>query len=215
MVLVLNKITLRGTQVCNDSLGWTEACTDALGRTQACTHAHACNTDGPDNSHTHTCYHIHTQVMPAPSEIQSPSDDNAESVERKPKSRPVGNREAVRKYREKKKALNASLEDEVVRLRDLNRQLMKRLQGQALLEAENARLKCLLLPSAMSQLHVYYDKTFEAFLFLPATFGGFIQSLEGSFLVHLMCLSSFFVVLFLFFLLCISGRRCRLSLVGT
>ncbi|XP_022860299.1 basic leucine zipper 23-like [Olea europaea var. sylvestris] len=136
---------LSRTQVCNDALGRTEACTDSLGRTQACTHAHACNTAGPDNSHTHTCYHIHTQVMPATSEVPSPSDDTAESVERKPKRRPLGNREAVRKYREKKKARAASLEDEVIRLRTLNQQLMKRLQGQALLEAEIARLKCLLV----------------------------------------------------------------------
>ncbi|KAG8368082.1 hypothetical protein BUALT_Bualt15G0008300 [Buddleja alternifolia] len=136
---------LGGTQSYNDALGRTEACTDALGRTQACTHAHACNPSGPDKSHTHTCIHVHTQIMPSPDEAQDPSDDTAESVERKSKKRPSGNREAVRKYREKKKARTASLEDEVVRLRALNHQLMKRLQGQALLEAEIARLKCLLV----------------------------------------------------------------------
>ncbi|PIN19155.1 hypothetical protein CDL12_08154 [Handroanthus impetiginosus] len=133
------------TQACNDALGRTEAFTDVLGRTQACTHAHACNPSGPDKSHTHTCIHVHTQIMPSPSETQAPSDDTAESVEKKTKKRPLGNREAVRKYREKKKARTASLEDEVVRLRALNQQLMKRLQGQALLEAEIARLKCLLV----------------------------------------------------------------------
>ncbi|KAL6517441.1 hypothetical protein OROMI_033142 [Orobanche minor] len=132
------------TQSCNDSLGHTEAYADVLGRTQACTHAHACNPPGPDKSHTHTCIHVHTQIMPSPSENQ-PSDDTAESVEKKAKRRPSGNREAVRKYREKKKARAASLEDEVVRLRALNQQLMKRLQGQSLLEAEIARLKCLLV----------------------------------------------------------------------
>ncbi|KAL2254885.1 UNVERIFIED_CONTAM: Basic leucine zipper 23 [Sesamum indicum] len=133
------------TQACNDALGRTEAYTDVLGRTQACTHAHACNPSGPDKSHTHTCIHVHTQIMPSPSEPQAPSDDTAESVEKKGKKRPLGNREAVRKYREKKKARTASLEDEVIRLRALNQQLMKRLQGQALLEAEIARLKCLLV----------------------------------------------------------------------
>lgn len=51
----------------------------------------------------------------------------------------------MRKYREKKKARVASLEDEVVRLRALNQQLTKRLQGQAALEAEIVRLKCLLV----------------------------------------------------------------------
>ncbi|KAL3613946.1 hypothetical protein CASFOL_042020 [Castilleja foliolosa] len=128
------------TPSCNDALGGrTEAYTDDLGRTQACTHAHACNPSGPDKSHTHTCIHVHTQIMP------SPSDDTADSVEKKSKKRPLGNREAVRKYREKKKARAASLEDEVNRLRALNQQLMKRLQGQSLLEAEIARLKCLLV----------------------------------------------------------------------
>lgn len=133
------------TQSCNDALGRTEAYTDDLGRTQACTHAHACNPSGPDKSHTHTCIHVHTQIMPSPSEGQDPSDDTAESVDKKSKKRPLGNREAVRKYREKKKARAASLEDEVTRLRSLNQQLMKRLQGQAILEAEIARLKCLLV----------------------------------------------------------------------
>lgn len=133
------------TQSCNDALGRTEAYTDDLGRTQACTHAHACNPSGPDKSHTHTCIHVHTQIMPSASEGQDPSDDTAESVDKKSKKRPLGNREAVRKYREKKKARAASLEDEVIRLRSLNQQLMKRLQGQALLEAEVARLKCLLV----------------------------------------------------------------------
>ncbi|CAA0827715.1 Basic-leucine zipper (bZIP) transcription factor family protein [Striga hermonthica] len=127
------------TQSCNNALGRTEAYTDILGQTQACTHAHACNPSGPDKAHTHTCIHVHTQIMP------SPSDDTAESIEKNGKKQPLGNREAVRKYREKKKARAASLEDEVMRLRAINQQLMKRLQGQALLEAEIARLKCLLV----------------------------------------------------------------------
>ncbi|KAJ0951519.1 hypothetical protein HanPSC8_Chr02g0061031 [Helianthus annuus] len=45
--------------------------------------------------------------------------------------------------RKRKRA--ASLEDEVVRLRALNQQLMKRIQSQAGLEPEVARLKCLLV----------------------------------------------------------------------
>nr|ACI90291.1 putative bZIP transcription factor [Picrorhiza kurrooa] len=132
-------------QTFSDTLGRTEAFTDVLGRTQACTHAHACNPSGPDKSHTHTCIHVHTQIMPTSSDGHEPSDDTAESVEKKGKKRTSGNREAVRKYREKKKARAASLEDEVIRLRALNQHLMKRLQGQALLEAEIARLKCLLV----------------------------------------------------------------------
>ncbi|CAL0334190.1 unnamed protein product [Lupinus luteus] len=110
-----------------------------------CTHTHTCNPPGPDFSHTHTCYHVHTKIVPAPGEDQVATDDTAESAEMKSKKRPVGNREAVRKYREKKKARTASLEDEVVKLRALNQHLMKKLQGQAALEAEVARLKCLLV----------------------------------------------------------------------
>ncbi|KAM0011864.1 putative transcription factor bZIP family [Helianthus debilis subsp. tardiflorus] len=63
----------------------------------------------------------------------------------KSEERPLGNREAVKEYREKKKVCAASLEDDVVRLRALNQQLMKRIQSQAGLEAEVARLKCLLV----------------------------------------------------------------------
>uniref|UniRef100_A0A2P2KJI4 Uncharacterized protein LOC8266428 isoform X3 n=1 Tax=Rhizophora mucronata TaxID=61149 RepID=A0A2P2KJI4_RHIMU len=111
----------------------------------ACTHTHTCNPPGPDFSHTHTCFHVHTKILPAPTEDKAAADDTAESTEKKPKKRPLGNREAVRKYREKKKARAASLEDEVVKLRTLNQQLLKRLQGQAALEAEVARLKCLLV----------------------------------------------------------------------
>ncbi|KAL3514992.1 hypothetical protein ACH5RR_021894 [Cinchona calisaya] len=118
---------------------------EILRDTHACTHTHTCNPPGPDNSHTHTCYHVHTKCVPAPSEDKSPSDDTAESTGEKEKKRPLGNREAVRKYREKKKARAASLEDEVVKLRAVNQQLIKRLQGQAVLEAEIARLKCLLV----------------------------------------------------------------------
>lgn len=118
---------------------------ELLKDTHACTHTHTCNPPGPDFSHTHTCFHVHTKILPASNEEKVSTDDTAESSEKKPKKRPVGNREAVRKYREKKKARAASLEDEVVKLRALNQQLLKRLQGQAALEAEIARLKCLLV----------------------------------------------------------------------
>ncbi|CAM8987416.1 hypothetical protein QQ045_007676 [Rhodiola kirilowii] len=111
----------------------------------ACTHTHTCNPPGPDSSHTHTCFHVHTKIVPASNEEQHGSEDTAESEENKGKKRPLGNREAVRKYREKKKAKAASLEDEIVRLRAVNQQLVKRLQGQAALEAEVSRLKCLLV----------------------------------------------------------------------
>ncbi|XP_072967095.1 basic leucine zipper 19-like [Typha angustifolia] len=107
----------------------------------SCTHTHTCNPPGPDLSHTHTCFHVHTKILSAS------GDETAESTEKSSssKKRPFGNREAVRKYRQKKKAQTASLEDEVVQLRAINQQLMKRVQGQAALEAEVARLKCLLV----------------------------------------------------------------------
>ncbi|PKA55665.1 hypothetical protein AXF42_Ash006867 [Apostasia shenzhenica] len=115
---------------------------DILKDTQhhSCTHTHTCNPPGPDLSHTHTCFHVHTKILSAL------ADESAESAEKGSiKKRSCGNREAVRKYREKKKARAASLEDEVVQLRAINQQLMKRLQGQAALEAEVARLRCLLV----------------------------------------------------------------------
>ncbi|XP_058767350.1 protein TAB2 homolog, chloroplastic-like, partial [Vicia villosa] len=48
---------------------------------------------------------------------------------------------AVKKYREKKNAQTAYLEEEVKKLKLVNQQLMRRLQGQALLEAELLRLR--------------------------------------------------------------------------
>ncbi|KAI3502362.1 hypothetical protein L1887_30396 [Cichorium endivia] len=119
---------------------------DIFNDTHACTHTHTCNPPGPDSSHTHTCYHIHTKIVPAMSDDdKTPTEDTAESADKKSKKRPSGNREAVRKYREKKKARAASLEDEVKRLTALNQQLMRRIQSQVGLEAEVARLKCLLV----------------------------------------------------------------------
>ena len=106
---------------------------EILNDTHACTHAHTCNPPGPDMSHTHTCFHVHTKIL---------SDEKLKKASKKSS---FGNREAVRKYREKKKAWAASLEDEVTQLREINRQLMKRLQGQAALEAEVMRLRCLLV----------------------------------------------------------------------
>ncbi|WOL18886.1 basic leucine zipper 19 [Canna indica] len=106
-----------------------------------CTHTHTCNPPGPDLSHTHTCFHVHTKILPASSRQTAESTEKRSSI----KKRSCGNREAVRKYREKKKAHAASLEEEAAQLRAINQQLMKRLRGQASLEAEISRLKCLLV----------------------------------------------------------------------
>lgn len=101
---------------------------------QTCTHTHTCNPPGPASDadaapHTHTCYHTHTQLIP-------PS---------KPKRTTIGNREAVRKYREKKKAHTAYLEEEVKKLRFVNQQLIRKVQKQAALENEISRLRGLFL----------------------------------------------------------------------
>ncbi|KAI4323472.1 hypothetical protein L6164_023073 [Bauhinia variegata] len=112
-----------------------------LKNTRTCTHTHTCNPPGPDAAHTHTCYHTHTQVFASPEENQP---DDKEHTSSKPK-KPAGNREAVRKYREKKKAHTAYLEEEVKKLRLLNQQLVRKLQGQALLEAEASRLRSILV----------------------------------------------------------------------
>ncbi|AQK94564.1 uncharacterized LOC100191786 [Zea mays] len=104
--------------------------------TTTCTHTHSCDPPGPSAAmHTHTCLHTHTQVLGSGGE-----DDGSA----KPR-RPLGNREAVRKYREKKKARAAFLEGEVKKLRAANQQLVRRLQDHAALEAEVARLRGLLL----------------------------------------------------------------------
>lgn len=110
------------------------------GQHHTCTHTHSCNPPGPDLSHTHTCFHVHTKILSAP------LDETSESMEKSSpmKKRPRGNREAVRKYREKKKAHAATLEEEIAQLRAINQQLTERLHGQAALEAEVTRLKCLL-----------------------------------------------------------------------
>lgn len=108
--------------------------TDLSSSIRTCTHTHTCNPPGPEEAvHTHTCYHTHTQVFA--------SEDDTNS---KPK-RTSGNREAVRKYREKKKAHTAYLEEEVRKLRLANQQLVRRLQGQTLLEAELLRLRNILV----------------------------------------------------------------------
>ncbi|KAL3580801.1 hypothetical protein D5086_018636 [Populus alba] len=62
----------------------------------ACTHTHTCNPPGPDNPHTHVCFHAHTKLLSS-SEDKVESEDTAESIEKKSKKRPLGNREAVRK----------------------------------------------------------------------------------------------------------------------
>ncbi|KAI5654464.1 hypothetical protein M9H77_31651 [Catharanthus roseus] len=117
---------------------------DLLRNAQTCTHTHTCNPPGPDSAaHTHTCYHTHTQVIPS-EEIDVQTEIIKTSTTSKPKKRNSGNREAVRKYREKKKAHTAYLEEEVKKLRFVNQQLIKKVQRQAVLESEILRLRGIL-----------------------------------------------------------------------
>jgi hypothetical protein len=148
----------------------------------ACTHTHTCNPPVHDLSHTHTCVHVHTKIVTASPDAaktaESPSENNDAS-----KKRPSGNRAAVRKYREKKKAHTASLEEEVVHLRALNQQLMKKLQNHAArlrprwlgfaacLWISEAGLKGRLAPSrirGLSRISIWcLALTRDAFLVLP------------------------------------------------
>ncbi|XVF45541.1 hypothetical protein PTKIN_Ptkin02bG0214400 [Pterospermum kingtungense] len=152
---------------------------ELLNDSHACTHTHTCNPPGPDNSHTHTCFHVHTKIVPASAEDTAAIDDTAGSRDKKSKKRPSGNREAVRKYREKVKARAASLEDEVVKLRAVNQQLLKRLQGQAALEAEIARLKCLLV-----DIRGRIEGEIGSFPYQKSTTNANMMNLPGSFVMN-------------------------------
>ncbi|KAL2942952.1 Basic leucine zipper 23 [Bienertia sinuspersici] len=55
------------------------------------------------------------------------------------------NKDAVRRYYKKLKLREAELEDEVKKLRVLNQELMKRLEGEAAMQDEVTLLKCLLV----------------------------------------------------------------------
>lgn len=138
---------------CND-LSMESFLDELLKNTHSCTHTHTCNPPGPDNTHTHTCFHTHTQLF-APLDGKASSDQTVSLTpeqtltldspsEPSSKKQPLGNREAVRKYREKKKAQTAYLEEQVMQLRTMNQQLVRKLQGQASLEAEVVRLRSLL-----------------------------------------------------------------------
>nr|GEU90986.1 basic leucine zipper 23-like [Tanacetum cinerariifolium] len=112
---------------------------DIFNDVHACIHTHKRNPPG-------FSYRVHNKILPTMSDDdKAPTDDTAESSDKKEKNYSKGNREAVKKYRERKKARAASLEDEVVRLRALNQQLMKKIQTHSGLEAEVGRLKYLLV----------------------------------------------------------------------
>ncbi|GJN28370.1 hypothetical protein PR202_gb16481 [Eleusine coracana subsp. coracana] len=79
--------------------------------------------------------------------VFSTDDDSCsgDKAKRKKPQKAKGNRDAVRKYRQKKKAHTKHLEEEVKKLRAINQQLVEKLQGQGALEAEVLRLRTLLV----------------------------------------------------------------------
>ncbi|KAI3853683.1 hypothetical protein MKW98_025200 [Papaver atlanticum] len=88
-------------------------------------------------------FHLRTKNLPVEGKITT--EETYDFAEIKSKKRASGDRESVSKYREKKKARIASMEDELIKLRIVNRQLLKRLQVQVSLEQEVARFKLLLV----------------------------------------------------------------------
>ncbi|KAM3193031.1 hypothetical protein ACQJBY_069917 [Aegilops geniculata] len=113
----------------------------------ACTHTHACCNPLVRHDlahHTQTCVHVHTKILPAESDDVAQTLESPQETDGPTKKRP-GNRAAVRKCREKKKAHTTLLEEEVARLKALNKQLLRRLQSHSALEAEVSRLRCLLV----------------------------------------------------------------------
>ena len=124
---------------------------DFLQSLQTCTHRHYCNPPGPDNTHTHKCSHTHTQLLAHPdisgstterlNEEVTGDEEGANAAGRK---RPVTNREAVRKYRERKKQHTAQLSEQLEEQKSINQQLIRRLSAQTALESEVVRLRCLL-----------------------------------------------------------------------
>ncbi|XP_044428863.1 basic leucine zipper 19-like [Triticum aestivum] len=90
----------------------------------ACTHTHAsCNPHVCHDlaHHTQTCVHVHTKILREESDDVAQTSESPQETDGPKKKRPPGNRAAVRKYREKKKAHTTLLEEEVARLKALNR----------------------------------------------------------------------------------------------
>ncbi|KAI3934387.1 hypothetical protein MKW92_032591 [Papaver armeniacum] len=96
-----------------------------------------------DLPHSPNFINFGTKSLPV--EEKTTTEETDESDDKKSKKRPHGNRESVRKYRERKKARQASTEDELNRMRIVNQQLIKRMQGLVALEQEVERFKCLLV----------------------------------------------------------------------
>ncbi|MCL7029610.1 hypothetical protein MKW94_011182 [Papaver nudicaule] len=83
----------------------------------------------PELAHSPNYVHFGTRTLPV--EEKSTTEDTDES--------------SVRRYRERKKARQAAVEDELIKMRIVNQKLLKRLQGIIALEQQVARFKCLLV----------------------------------------------------------------------
>ncbi|MCL7032491.1 hypothetical protein MKW94_020140 [Papaver nudicaule] len=96
----------------------------------------------PELAHSPNCIHFGTRTLLVE---ENTTEDTDESVDKRSKKRPPGNKESVRRYRERKKARQAATENELIKMRIVNQQLVKRLQGLIALEEQVARFKCLLV----------------------------------------------------------------------
>ncbi|XP_021714698.1 basic leucine zipper 19-like [Chenopodium quinoa] len=121
---------------------------DLLQDTQACPETNTCSLS-EDCSHTHDFFHKQSDEMFPSNEEKSSYDDSLQIEEQQSKKRGrrqrADNKEAVRKYREKLRIREASLEEEIKMLKESNQQLLKKLEGEAALQEEILWLKCLLV----------------------------------------------------------------------
>ncbi|KAI3853673.1 hypothetical protein MKW98_025190 [Papaver atlanticum] len=117
---------------------------DFLGDSHAYTQTYTSNQTEQDAPHSQSDFHHRSKNLPAEEKTTTEETDDSVEIKSKKKRAP-GNRESVRKYRERKKARQDLIEEELNKLRVVNQQLLKRLQGQVALEQEVARFKCLLV----------------------------------------------------------------------
>ncbi|KAI3843463.1 hypothetical protein MKW92_000615 [Papaver armeniacum] len=104
---------------------------DFLGDSHAAgTQTHASNPTEQDAPHSQIYFHHRTKNLSAEEKTTTEETDGSRCVST---------------MKERKKARQALIEDELTKLRIVNQQLLKRLQGQVALEQEVARFKCLLV----------------------------------------------------------------------
>lgn len=107
------------------------------------------------NTQTNNYLHqLHNEIFTPQEERSSETDNNSTQLvaeksssnsKKRGRSERGDNKEAVRKYREKLKAREALLEDEIKNLKAANEELSKKLEGEAAMQAEVCWLKCLLV----------------------------------------------------------------------